>query len=146
MKLNIIIATISLQLIAMVSLAQDGDSVLGIWQSAHGNGRIQIYRSGNTYDGKLVWIKEAVDESGKPKLDVNNPSPKLKTQPVKDLEVLRDFKYKNNGVWEDGTVYDPRSGKTYSCKLLMSSSDTLEIRAYMGISIIGKSQVWSRVR
>ena len=132
-------------MIMLASFAQDGDVVLGIWQSEHGSGRIQIYKDGNTYNGKLVWLKEANDESGRIKLDINNPSKNLRSQPINGLEVLRNFTYKDDGVWVDGTVYDPKSGRTYSCKLLMSSSDKLEIRAYMGISLIGKTQVWSRV-
>ena len=56
------------------TFAQDGDAGLGIWQSEHGSGRIKIYKDGNTYDGKLVWLKEANDELGRLKLDINNPS------------------------------------------------------------------------
>lgn len=128
------------------SYGQDADAVLGVWESEHGSGRIQIYKSDGMYDGKLIWLKDDVDASGKPKVDINNPSAGLRTQPVKGLEVLSDFSFKNSGVWEGGTVYDPRSGKKYDCKLLMSTNGQLEIRAFKGISLIGKTQVWSRVK
>lgn len=146
MKLKSIFFLLIFSFAAICSFAQSGDAVLGIWQSEHGSGRIQIYKKGNNYNGKLVWLKDETDESGKPKTDINNPSEALRSQPVKGLEVLSDFVYKDNGIWEEGTVYDPKSGKTYSCKLLMGSSDELEIRAFKGISLIGKSQLWSRVK
>ena len=110
-RFNIILAFL---LLSLSALAQKGDAVLGIWQSEHGNGRIQIYKTGNEYNGKLVWTKKALDESGKPNLDVNNPNESLRSQPIKGLEVLKDFTYKSEGTWDGGTVYDPRSGKTYS--------------------------------
>jgi uncharacterized protein (DUF2147 family) len=145
MKFKMIIAFMAL-FSGIPAIAQNADAVLGIWQSEHGNARIQIFKSGENYNGKIVWLKEENDESGKPKTDVNNPSDALKTQPIIGLEALSDFTYKGAGVWEGGTVYDPRSGKKYSCKLSISGDGQLEIRAFMGISLIGKTQTWTRVR
>lgn len=147
MMLKLVLTSILLQLVIILpSVAQDGDSVLGFWQSEHGSVRVHIYKNGGTYDGKLVWLKEENNSAGKPKIDLNNPSDQLKSKPIKGLEVLKDFKYSKDGVWEEGTVYDPRSGKTYDCKLSMVSSDKLEVRAFYGISLIGKTQSWSRVK
>lgn len=147
MDFKIKFATLIISIFTSVSsFSQESDDLLGIWQSEHGSVRIQVYKSGNSYDGKLVWLKEDTDESGKPKKDINNPSGTVKSPPVKGLEVLSGFSYKNAGVWEGGTVYDPRSGNKYSCKLSMSRSDRLEVRAFKGISLIGKTQIWSRVR
>jgi uncharacterized protein (DUF2147 family) len=147
MNFKIKFATLIISIFTSIpSFSQESDALLGLWQSEHGNVRIQLYKSGNSYDGKLVWLKEDIDESGNPKTDIHNPSEALKSQPVKGLEVLSGFSYKNSGVWEGGTVYDPRSGNKYSCKLSMSRSDRLEIRAFKGISLIGKTHVWSRVR
>jgi uncharacterized protein (DUF2147 family) len=137
---------LALLVLSFSSVAQQGDAVLGIWQSEHGNGRIQIYKTGELYNGKLVWLTKELNEAGKPKLDINNPVESLRSHPIKGLEVLKNFSYKNEGNWDGGTVYDPRSGKTYNCKLFMSSSDELEVRAFMGISLFGKTQVWSRVK
>ncbi|MEJ7780571.1 MAG: DUF2147 domain-containing protein [Daejeonella sp.] len=145
MKLKLIIALAILGIFPYLTFAQNADAVLGIWESEHGSGRIQIYKSGDTYEGKLVWLKEENDNSGKPLADINNPSEALRNRPVKGLDVLSGFTYKD-GAWQDGTVYDPKSGKKYSCKLSMTSGGQLEIRAYMGISLIGKTQVWSRVK
>lgn len=144
LKQIIIITLISIDP-SLSSFAQNADAVLGIWESEHGSGRIQINKSGDTYSGKLIWLKEENDSSGKPLLDINNPSEAKRIRPVKGLEVLSGFNY-NDGEWDGGTVYDPKSGKKYNCKLSVSSDGQLEIRAFMGISLIGKTQVWSRVK
>ncbi len=146
MKFKIVFTLLISLISGIAAFAQSGDAVLGIWQSEHGNGRIQIFKEGENYNGKIVWLKEETDESGKVKTDENNPSESLKSQPIKGLEVLSDFVYNEDGEWEGGTVYDPRSGKKYSCKLSVSGNGQLEIRAFKGISLIGKTQLWSRVR
>ena len=146
MKFKIAIMALAIIFTESFASAQDIDSVLGIWESEHGSGRIQISKNGESYNGKIVWLKDETDESGKPKLDVNNPLDEFKSRPIKGLNVLSDFTYSNNGVWDGGTVYDPRSGKKYSCKLNISGNGQLEIRAFKGISLIGMTQTWSRVK
>lgn len=146
MKFKMILGLLLLFLAAIPAFAQNGDAVLGIWQSEHGNARIQIFKSGEDYSGKIVWLKEELDESGKQKSDENNPSEALRTKPIIGLEALSDFTYKGDGVWEGGTVYDPRSGKKYSCKLAVVGNGQLDVRAFMGISLIGKTQTWTRVK
>lgn len=146
MKLKMILSLLIPVFFSIPCLAQNADAVLGMWQSEHGSARIQISKGGDNYNGKIVWLKEENDESGKPKRDKNNPSEALKSQPIVGLEALSDFTYKGDGVWEGGTVYDPRTGKTYDCKLTMGPGGKLEVRAFMGISLIGKTQTWSRVK
>jgi uncharacterized protein (DUF2147 family) len=47
--------------------------------------------------------------------------------------------------YEDGTIYDPENGKTYSCTIEMVNANTLNVRGYIGISLIGRTDVWKRV-
>jgi uncharacterized protein (DUF2147 family) len=55
-----------------------------------------------------------------------------------------DFVYDGEGVWEDGDIYDPKSGKTYSCYMKLQSMDKLKVRGYIGISLIGRTTYWTR--
>ena len=126
-------------------LAQDKDAVLGKWLNASGEGQILIYKKGDQYFGKLVWLKNTNDEQGNVKLDNKNPDPSLRTRPLLGLELLKNFTYQDDGVWEKGSVYDPKTGKTYSCKISMASSDKLDIRGYVGISLLGRTETWTRV-
>ncbi|MEJ7693259.1 DUF2147 domain-containing protein [Daejeonella sp.] len=146
MKFKIILALLVPFLFCIPCMAQSADAVLGVWQSGHGSVRVRIFKTGENHNGKIVWLREENDEAGKPKTDQNNPSESQRNQPLIGVEALSDFTYKGAGVWEGGTVYDPRSGKKYSCKLSISESGALEIRAFMGISLIGMTQVWTRVK
>jgi uncharacterized protein (DUF2147 family) len=142
---NLLLTISILSLVIFKSLAQDKDDIVGKWMSAHGSGQIEIYKDGDQYSGKLVWLKSPTDEEGKIKTDVHNPSESLRSHPLISLEILKKYNYKGDGEWTEGTIYDPKSGKTYSSKIQLKSSDKLEIRGFMGISLIGKSEVWTRV-
>ena len=125
--------------------SQNRDAVLGKWLNVSGEGQIMIYKKGNEYFGKLVWLKSPNDEKANPKLDIKNPEISLKTRPVLGLEILKNFSYRD-GIWEDGSIYDPKTGKTYSCKMSMVSSDKLDIRGFVGFSILGRTETWTRVQ
>ena len=126
-------------------VAQDRDAIVGKWQSEHGSGMIQIYRNQDKYYGKLIAIKDPHDSQGKPQLDINNPSAKLRSRPVIGIEILKDLEYKGKGVWDNGTIYNPKTGKSYSCKMSLLNNNKLDIKGYMGFSFIGKSVNWTRV-
>lgn len=49
-----------------------------------------------------------------------------------------------DGRWSVGQIYDPNSGKTYSCKLKLIDRNTLYVRGYIGISLIGRTETWRR--
>lgn len=127
------------------SFAQNKDAVLGKWLNATSEGQIEIYKRGDKYFGKLAWIKEPNDEHGKPKADIKNPSANLRSKPILGLEILKDFVYED-GKWTNGTVYDPKTGKTYSCNLSLKENGQLNVRGYIGVSIIGRSESWKRVK
>jgi len=137
--------TILLIGISYVASAQKADAILGSWANPSGEDHILIYKRGNKYYGKLDWIKFPNDENGKPKTDKNNPDEKLRSRPEWGLELLKDFVYDEDNVYNDGTIYDPKNGKTYSCKMTLDGS-TLKIRGYIGISLFGRSEIWTRVK
>jgi uncharacterized protein (DUF2147 family) len=56
------------------------------------------------------------------------------------------FKYAGSKTWKDGTIYDSESGKTYSCNVKMVDENTLEVRGYVGISMIGRTDTWKKVK
>ena len=125
--------------------AQKADAILGQWANPNGQDHILIYKKGNKYFGKLDWIKFPNDEQGKPKTDKNNPDKALQSRPDLGLELLKDFTFDGEKVYEDGTIYDPKSGKTYSCKMTLDDN-SLKIRGYVVFSLFGRSEVWTRVK
>lgn len=60
------------------------------------------------------------------------------------MPILTGFIY-NDGIWEDGKVYDPYSGKTYSSTMKLKTGK-LHIRGYIGISLIGRTNTWVRIK
>lgn len=119
-------------------------SPIGIWTNQEKEARFEIYKCGDKLCGKIIWLKEP-NRDGKPKTDVNNPDKKLQSQPVIGLVFLKGFEYDEHNKWDDGTIYDPKSGKTYSSYMQMLSKDKIEVKGYVGISLIGRSQIWTRV-
>ncbi|MFI4967825.1 MAG: DUF2147 domain-containing protein [Gammaproteobacteria bacterium] len=139
-----------LMLAAMQAFADGPDAVLGTWVTADGKARVEVVKAGEVYSGSIVWLKEplypADDASlpGKPKVDRNNPDKAQQDRPIIGLPLIQGFKYANDNVWSDGTIYDPDSGKLYSCKLTLMMDGSLRVRGYVGISLFGRTEIWTR--
>lgn len=131
-------------LMSFAALAQNKDAILGKWINSAGEAHINITKRGGKYFGKIVWLKEPKDEKGNVKTDLKNPVVGLRSKPILGLEILRNFIFED-GRWTDGKIYDPKSGKTYSCNMSMKGRDILNLRGYVGISLIGRSETWKRV-
>ena len=135
---------------AVTSTTAEGDAINGKWLNQEGTSHIQIFKATNgsfagKYYGKIVWLKEPL-KNGKPKVDDLNPNPAKRSVPLMNLQILKDFVYDaDDKEWEDGTIYDPKNGKTYSCYMTLSGNK-LDVRGYVGISMIGRTSVWTRVQ
>ncbi|QHL86524.1 DUF2147 domain-containing protein [Nibribacter ruber] len=129
--------------LATLGWAQKG-SPIGTWTNEEKDARFEIYQCGDKLCGKITWLKEP-NRDGKPKVDQFNPDPKLQKRPIMGLVFLKGFEPDEAGKWDDGTIYDPKSGKTYSSYMKVLSKDKLEVKGYIGISLIGRSQTWTRV-
>ncbi|RYD80171.1 MAG: DUF2147 domain-containing protein [Sphingobacteriales bacterium] len=130
--------------ISFNAIAQSKDAIVGKWLNPSGEGQIEIYKKGDKYYGKLAWLKEP-NLNGKPKTDSKNPTANLQSRPLLNLEILKDFVY-DDGKWTDGTIYDPKSGKTYSCNISLKGNDMMTVRGYIGISLLGRSETFRRVK
>jgi uncharacterized protein (DUF2147 family) len=69
----------------------------------------------------------------------------MRTVPLKGYRMLKDFTYSGNSQWENGTIYDPENGSTYKCIIKMTDANTLDIRGYIGIEALGRTDVWKRL-
>ena len=125
----------------------DADAVLGTWLNGSKKGHILIYKQGGTYFGKLVWLGQPnYPETGKPRKDDKNADASKRSRPLMNMVLLYNFKYDGNSVWGDGKIYNPEDGKEYNCKMTLKDPNTLLVRGYVGISILGKNQTWTRVK
>ncbi|MES2678960.1 MAG: DUF2147 domain-containing protein [Bacteroidota bacterium] len=119
------------------------DIIVGTWLTASGTAKVYISREGDKYNGRITWLKNPNDETGKPKVDKNNPDKASKMMPLMGLKLLKNFVF-DDGEWNDGTIYDPLNGKTYSC-VIKYRDGKLDLRGYIGISLIGRTQTWFKV-
>lgn len=146
MKRKTAFSALLLVIVVAVARAQPpADAILGVWESGNGKARIKIDKAGDTYMGRIVWLREPNDEAGKPKVDKNNPDEALRSKPLLGYSMLKGFSFKGDKKWEDGTIYDPESGSTYSCTITMTDENTLDVRGYIGVSLFGRTDVWKRV-
>lgn len=136
--------TIVILLTSVKFAAAQKDKIEGFWLNQEKEAKVEIYKAKNgKFYGKIVWLKEP-NRDGKPKTDINNPKENLRPQPIIGLLILKGFNKDGEKVYEDGTVYDPKNGKTYSCKITYENANTLSIRGYVGISMLGRTTTWTR--
>lgn len=121
------------------------DDLIGIWTTGSGNGKIEIYRNNNTYQGKIIWLKDPIDpKTGKPKTDTEHPDKNLHNRPIIGLVNLWGFQYAGDHEWNGGHIYDPKNGKEYKCVITMKDKNILNVRGYIGITLIGRTDTWTR--
>jgi len=131
-------------LISMGSLmAQTEGAILGTWYNTEKSAKIEIIKNGTEFLGKIIWI-EPDGKDLKTILDKENSDPNLRKRPIMGLTILHGLKFKN-GIWEGGKIYDPKSGKTYSCELKLKGKGILEVKGYMGFSWVGRTVEWSKI-
>lgn len=141
---KLLLFTLSLLLSnSLFSQKPNADVILGTWLTASGKAKVLIYKEGTKYNGRIVWLKNPTYEDGKPKVDKNNPDKSKQTTPLMGLNMLKDFVF-DEDEWEDGTIYDPENGKTYSCTMTYRDGK-LDVRGYIGISLIGRTQTWFKI-
>ncbi|TGG93207.1 DUF2147 domain-containing protein [Natronospirillum operosum] len=68
-------------------------------------------------------------------------------QPFVGLRILEEMTWsERHGDWRDGTITDPANGREYSARLsVMDDDQSLEVRGFVGFSLIGRTQTWERV-
>ncbi|AZB28025.1 MULTISPECIES: DUF2147 domain-containing protein [Chryseobacterium] len=135
-----LLATFVLSLFSVMSFAQ----IEGKWKTIDDETKqaksiVEIYKkSDGKYYGKVsqLLIKPA---------DANCTSCKddRKGKPILGLEIIRGLA-KDGDEFTGGTITDPKTGKTYKCTIT-KSGDKLNVRGYMGVSILGRTQVWQKV-
>jgi uncharacterized protein (DUF2147 family) len=141
-KLVLIILPLILVCLSICAMAQT-DRVEGLWYNAEKSAKIHVYKAkDDKYYGKIIWLKEP-NRDGKAKLDIHNSDESKRTQPEMGLMVLRGFNKDGDVLYDDGTVYDPTNGKTYKCKITYKT-DHLDIRGYVGISLLGRTTEWTK--
>jgi uncharacterized protein (DUF2147 family) len=119
-------------------------AAVGRWQvitdEGKPNGRLEIYLAGGKLFGKVTELRPGAPPG---ELCVKCRGG-LRNQPVLGMNVLRDFR-PDGEVWTGGTVVDPDNGKEYKAKIWTVGQDKLHLRGFVGFSLLGQTQTWTRL-
>ena len=139
---RIIFSVIFMMMPLAAAFAQD---VIGQWKLEDGTAIVEVYKSGDVYNGKIVWLSEPTEEDGTPAKDTNNPDPKLRSREILGLNMLHGLK-KDGSKYAGGKIYDPGNGKTYNCSMQVSG-DVLKVRGSLDArGLLGRTMDWFRVK
>jgi uncharacterized protein (DUF2147 family) len=124
--------------------AQTENSATGWWLDQTGRAGILISPCGDQLCGKIEWLLHPLNDAGQPKADIHNKDAALRPRPLCGLPMLGNFSEDDRNHWKGGWIYDPESGKTYKSVMHLADDGTLHVRGYIGITLIGRSSVWTR--
>jgi uncharacterized protein (DUF2147 family) len=137
----------TLLLVAISPAAASEPSPAGLWKTmddktGEPRGFVRIYKEKGAFFGKIEASlrPEEVNER------CDRCTDERKDQPIIGLVILRGLK-KQGAEFSGGDILDPETGTVYRCKLrVMDNGNTLLVRGYIGVSVLGRTQTWLRVR
>lgn len=115
----------------------------GLWLTENKRSVVELKKQPDgTLGGKIAWIIE-----GGMQFDEKNPNEAARSNPMCGLTIVSGLTQGRNDPngWHNGKIYKADEGDTYDSRLTMRSADQLEVRGFMGVSFLGKSQTWTRV-
>ena len=120
-------------------MAQQASPILGRWLTQPGDGIIEITRAAdNTFRGTIIG------GNAPHRVDEHNPDPARRQQLLLGQVILKDMHEDGDGALSGGTIYEPDTGRTYKCRIETLDHDRLKVRGFIGVSLLGRSQVWTR--
>ncbi len=135
-------------LLAVVLFAAPAASepeAIGVWATEEEKSHVEIYACGDHLCGRIIWLKEPLNEDGTEKLDINNEDAAMQDRPIVGLEIMTGFVESGERKWKKGHIYDPENGKLYKCKMELADDGALKVRGFIGISLLGRTTTWTRV-
>jgi len=125
-------------------------SPAGLWKTVDDNTKrekslVRIVESGGVYTGK---VEKIIDPDSPKDAVCKDCTDDRKDKPVLGMTIIRNMKPSagDKNVFEGGDVLDPNNGKVYSAKLtLVDGGKKLDVRGYIGMPMLGRTQTWQRV-
>jgi len=141
--LLILIFLMGTNLLSVAQVSQGGaDTIVGSWLMPERQGIIEIFKEGDYYHGKIVWMMEK-EEDGTPLKDKENPVDSLRSRTVEGLQIMSGFKYEGDNIWSGGTFYAAKKGMEVEPDFVIEDEDHLNIE--ISIFIFSKTLELSRV-
>jgi uncharacterized protein (DUF2147 family) len=125
-------------------LSEKLQNAVGHWQVVNSDGspggKVDTYLA----DGKLFGRVTEVRPGRTPKDVCDKCQGEYKNQLILGMVIVRNF-IPVGDDWVDGTVVDPENGKEYKGKIWTVGKDSLKMRGYVGISLLGRTETWTRI-
>ncbi len=134
-----LILFLSLFVATTLSAQNKAGDIIGTYMNPDADAVLKIYETSGKYFGKLIWTKNPNN------LDNNNPDVSKRSQKRLGLVIMNNFKFDGDDTWDSGTIYDPKNGKTYDCKVTRDAKGNLDIRGYIGISLLGRTSHFTKI-
>jgi len=139
---KIIISMVAMLAPLAAAFAQD---VVGKWKLDDGSAIVEVYKQGDAFNGKIVWLQDPTEPDGSPAVDNKNPDAKLRSRKLIGLNMLSGLK-KSGAEYTGGSIYDPGNGKTYNCSMKVEG-DVLKVRGSLDKKgLLGRTMDWYRVK
>ncbi|MDH5716567.1 MAG: DUF2147 domain-containing protein [Spirochaetia bacterium] len=106
--------------------------------------QIWIDSNGKLY-GKILSLFREPHEDQDPVCDKCDGDRKDKK--IIGMQIIWDLEKDSESEWEDGYILDPKKGKTYGCNIqVIENGQKLKVRGFIGFSLIGRTQIWHRIK
>jgi len=131
---------------AKIATAQS-EKIIGVWWNEEKTSRVEVFEKNGKYFGKVIFLKNNTNPDGStPRLDYNNPDKNLQKRELIGTLILKNLIWDDDdNEWDDGEIYDPKSGNTYSCYAKLEKDGKLFIKGYvLGMPFLGRSTLWTR--
>ena len=134
-------------LLALFGTALFAQSPVGTWKTVDDNtgqdkSYVEIYKkSDGSLEGKVIKILTKGKENAK----CENCKGSKHNQPVTGMVIMEGLK-KSGDKWKGGQILDPENGKVYKCQISLKDENTLDVRGFIGFSLIGRTQTWHRIK
>lgn len=133
-------------LVSMISSNLFSQSIIGKWktiddETGKETSVIEVFQKDKKIYGKIV---EIIDAEKRDKVCNLCPNPD-KNKPILGLTIIKGLE-KDGDEYNDGQILDPKSGKLYNCYIKLEGKDKLKVRGFIGLSLIGRTQYWYRVK
>lgn len=116
------------------------EAVEGIWEKSDGRAQIRLKIEKGILSGFLTKVAAEA-----PVHDINNPDPSLRERKIVGLQIISGFR-KQGDKWVGGSLYDCRRGKSYKGSIWLEGRDQLRMRGHVGVSLIGSTAKWKRIK
>ena len=128
-----------------------GQTPVGQWktiddETGKAKSIVEIYEKDGKLYGKVVKLFREPSEEQNPICDDCDEDDPRYNKPVIGMVILEGLEFDGDDEWEDGEILYPANGEVYDCYITLESEDKLKVRGYIGVSLLGRTQYWYRVK